>query len=68
MLDTTPDIFHKEQLTLIIRIVHTTKIKFNRSIKVEICEYFLNFLHISLKTGLGLTDVLKQELLNLDLS
>jgi len=28
-------------------------------------EYFLNFLHITLKTGLGLYDVLKQELSNL---
>jgi len=28
-------------------------------------EYFINFLHITLKAGLGLFDVLKQELSNL---
>lgn len=65
MLDTTPDISHKEQLTLIIRIVHITKI--NNKREVEVQEYFLNFLHITLKTGLGLTDILKQKLASLDL-
>lgn len=34
MLNTTPDISHKEQLTLIIRIVHITKIDNKRVVKV----------------------------------
>jgi len=59
MLDTTPDISNKEQLSLIIRILHIKKV--NNKRVVEIQEYFINFLHITLKTGLGLTDVLKQE-------
>lgn len=63
MLDTTPDISHKEQLTLIIRIVHITKT--NSNVKVSVDEYFINFIHIILKTGLGLAEALKQELSNL---
>ncbi|XP_001943532.2 zinc finger MYM-type protein 1-like [Acyrthosiphon pisum] len=63
MLDATPDASHKEQLTLIIRIVQITKTTNNVVVSVD--EYFINFLHITLKTGLGLFDVLKQELSNL---
>lgn len=63
MLDATPDASHKEQLTLIIRIVQITKTYNN--VKVSVDEYFLNFFHITLKTGLGLYDVPKQELSNL---
>ncbi|XP_050062995.1 zinc finger MYM-type protein 1-like [Aphis gossypii] len=63
MLDGTPDASHKEQLTLIIRIVQINKTSNN--VKVSVDEYFINFLHITLKTGLGLFDVLKQELSNL---
>lgn len=63
MLDGTPDASHKEQLTLIIRIVQITKTYNN--VKVSLDEYFINFLHITLKTGLGLFDVLKQKLSNL---
>lgn len=59
MLDATPDASHKEQLTLIIRIVNID----NSNVSVD--EYFLNFLHINIKTGLGLFDILKQELSNL---
>lgn len=62
MLDATPDASHKEQLTLIIRIVQITKTTNNVVVSVD--EYFINFLHITLKTGLGLFDVLKQELSN----
>jgi len=43
MLDATPDASHKEQLTLIIRIVQITKTYNN--VKVSVDEYFLNFLH-----------------------
>jgi len=59
MLDITPDISNKEKLSLIVRILHIKKV--NNKRVVEIQEYFLNFLHITLKTGLGLSDVLKQD-------
>ncbi|KAE9528853.1 hypothetical protein AGLY_012428 [Aphis glycines] len=58
MLDTTPDISNKEQLSLTIRILHIKKV--NNKRVVEIQEYFINFLRITLKTRLRLTDVLKQ--------
>jgi hypothetical protein len=48
MLDTTPDVSHKKQLTFIIGIVLITKTNNNVSAK----EYFLKFLHVTLKTEL----------------
>lgn len=55
---------HKEQLTLILRIVDVLD---NR--KSKICEYFLRFINITSTTDLNLTEELKYQLneLGLDL-
>lgn len=66
MLDCTPDLSHKEQLSLVIRFV---KMDFNASSSFEnenegvsIEEHFLGFLDVKSTTGKNLTDVLLQEL------
>nr|XP_004213232.2 zinc finger MYM-type protein 1-like [Hydra vulgaris] len=53
IVDCTPDISSKEQLSLTIRIVDLSL-----DIRVEIKEYFLGFFSVSDSTGLGLTEVL----------
>lgn len=64
LLDGTPDKSHKEQLTFLIRIVEISK-----NLKYEINEYFICFIHTSNKSGLNLTEEIKQQLklMNLDL-
>jgi len=63
ILDCTPDISHKEQMTLIIRYVAQ---KDNNS-QYEINEQFIKFLQVSSSTGENLLITLKKELENLGL-
>lgn len=52
LLDTTPDISRKEQLSEIIRYLHL------ENDKVTIRQSFIDFIHTSEKTGHGLADVI----------
>lgn len=62
IMDTTPDISHKEQLTLIIRFVNTNS---NSAHLVE--EHFIGFLEIDDTSGYGLASKFLAELKNLGL-
>ncbi|XP_067122405.1 zinc finger MYM-type protein 1-like [Centruroides vittatus] len=54
ILDSTPDVSHKDQLTVVVRFVLLN----NKSKQIEIREHFLGFISISDSTGQGLTNVL----------
>lgn len=63
ILDTTPDISHKEQLTMVIRFVNTDS---KNEHLVE--DHFLGFLEVDDTTGSGLANRLLQKLKNLGLN
>lgn len=56
LIDCTPDISHKEQVSIMLRIVnlHTE----NQSIEPRVEEYFLEFIHCTSTTGLNLSNIL----------
>lgn len=64
ILDSTPDVNHSEQMTLVLRYVFFN----NKTQRYEIKESFIEFLNILVKTGLGISDVAlnELELLSLD--
>lgn len=64
ILDCTPDVSHKEQITIIIRFVLMN----NDSKKVEVCEHFIGFCPITNSTGEGLCQFLVELLLKLNLN
>ncbi|KAL4083493.1 hypothetical protein QTP88_028809 [Uroleucon formosanum] len=62
ILDCTPDVSHKEQMTMIIRFVTSTEKKENVPAKVSISEHFLTFIELHDTTGLNMTHVLLETL------
>lgn len=63
ILDSTPDVKHLEQMTLVLRYVFLDV----ESQAYEIRESFIEFLNIHIKTGLGISDVFITELKSLGL-
>ncbi|KAG8429796.1 hypothetical protein GDO86_019188 [Hymenochirus boettgeri] len=58
ILDCTPDISHKEQMTLMVRFVTATEDPESGSENVSIKEHFLSFIEVDDTTGAGMTKVL----------
>ena len=65
ILDCTPDISHKEQMSLTIRCVSDGV---NVEKHVDVHEAFIKFLPVESTTGQDLCDVLVNELENLELN
>ncbi|XP_025425994.1 zinc finger MYM-type protein 1-like [Sipha flava] len=63
ILDCTPDLSHVEQMTIIIRFVFVESSK--KESNVTICEHFLGFIPIETSTGMGLSDIIIQQLKDL---
>lgn len=63
ILDCTPDISHKEQMTVIFRFVSTSK-----SVEVTVAEHFVDFLELNSTTGANMTEVLFKMLQELDVN
>uniref|UniRef100_A0A667XPW6 TTF-type domain-containing protein n=1 Tax=Myripristis murdjan TaxID=586833 RepID=A0A667XPW6_9TELE len=61
ILDCTPDISHKEQMSLVVRIVELVP-------KPDIKEYFLGYMDVVETTGLNLSNVVLDKLRELDIS
>uniref|UniRef100_A0A3B4XMQ3 DUF4371 domain-containing protein n=1 Tax=Seriola lalandi dorsalis TaxID=1841481 RepID=A0A3B4XMQ3_SERLL len=57
IMDCTPDISHKEQLSIVLRIVNCEP-----SVGVSIAEHFIGFIDIEDTTGRGLTETLLEHL------
>lgn len=53
ILDCTPDLSRKEQLSVVLRYVYETKEK-----KVEICESFLDFIVVTDTSGKGMSETI----------
>ncbi|KAG8432737.1 hypothetical protein GDO86_017106 [Hymenochirus boettgeri] len=62
ILDCTPDISHKEQMTLMVRFVTATEDPESGSENVSIKEHFLSFIEVDDTTGAGMTKVLLKNL------
>ncbi|XP_062286941.1 zinc finger MYM-type protein 1-like [Scomber scombrus] len=63
IMDCTPDISHKEQLSIVLRIVNCEP-----SVGVSIAEHFIGFIDIEDTTGRGLTETLLEHLQNHNLN
>lgn len=63
IVDCTPDLSHKEQLSIILRYVHFSK----DSSQFEILEKFLTFAEVLDKTGKGISDLVIQLLATAEL-
>lgn len=59
VMDCTPDIGHKEQLTILIRIVN---MEGSNESDPTIQEYFLDFINVNSTTGLHLSEILVKQL------
>lgn len=62
ILDCTPDVSYKEQMTMILRFVTATEKKENIFANVSISEHFLTFIELHDSTGLNMTNVLLETL------
>ncbi|XP_050065711.1 zinc finger MYM-type protein 1-like [Aphis gossypii] len=67
IMNTTPDISHNEQLTILIRIINMDNK--NTTSAPVINEYFLDFINVKSTTGLNLSEILISQLkiYNIDL-
>lgn len=62
ILDCTPDVSHKEQMTMVLRFVTSTEKNENVPAKVSINEHFLTFIELNDTSGLNMTNVLLETL------
>lgn len=59
IMDSTPDINHREQISIVIRIVLMNS---EKSMEPSIKEYFLTFINVNSTTGLNLSNILINQL------
>ncbi|KAF8793071.1 Zinc finger MYM-type protein 1 like protein [Argiope bruennichi] len=64
ILDTTPDVSHTEQLTVVIRFVYRNE----ETNKAQIEEHFLGFQSVDDTTGQGLFELINGHLKSLELN
>ena len=62
IVDCTPDIFHIEQITIILRFVSILPTPDEKESYVDIREHFLSFIHIIDTTGAGMTEKILETL------
>jgi len=60
IMDCTPDISHNEQLSIMVRVVNMYDDDQSKFLNID--EYFLDFISVSLTTGLNLSNILLENL------
>lgn len=62
ILDCTPDVSHKEQMTMIVRFVTANEATTDKPSEVSINEHFIGFLELEKSTGASMVEILLKQL------
>lgn len=62
ILDCTPDVSHKEQMTMIVRFVTANEATTDKPSEVSINEHFIGFVELEKSTGASMVEILLKQL------